>query len=169
MRKIIYQGKYLTMSTEDIDGHIYERVTLRPGVKILAVQDDKILFIKEYRAHEKSARWKLVTGWVDKENKTTLQIAKEELQEEASYQAKNWELFYHLQTTGGTVEVDTSYFIAKDLQQLPPQNNPDNDIVQEKKFLTKQEIIQKMQQKEIIWEDDMAVVWMYFENFKRNQ
>ena len=48
MRKIIHGGKYLTMSTEDIDGHLYERVTLRPGVKVIAIQDNKFLFIKEY-------------------------------------------------------------------------------------------------------------------------
>jgi hypothetical protein len=46
MRKIIHQGKYLTLSTENIQNHLYERATLRPGVKIIAIHQDKFLLIK---------------------------------------------------------------------------------------------------------------------------
>ena len=164
MRKIIYRGKYLTMSTENIDGHIYERVTLRPGVKILAIQDDKILFIKEYRTHEKSARWKLVSGWIDKEDKTTLEIAQEELREETSYQANNWKLFHEYYTPNQTIEQRASYFLATDLKLLPKQKNPDSNVVEKIVFLNKNEIIKKLQKEEIYWDEDMAVVWMYFES-----
>jgi ADP-ribose pyrophosphatase len=164
MRKIIYQGEYLTMSTENIAGHIYERVALRPGVKILAIKNNKILFIKEYRTHEKSARWKLVSGWVDKKNKTTLEIAKEELREEASYRANNWRLFHQHNTPNQTIEQSVSYFLATDLKLLSKQKNPDSNIVEEITFLNKNEVIEKLQKKEIYWDEDMAVLLMYLEN-----
>lgn len=76
MRKNVFEGKYLTMSTEDINGHIYERVNMRAGVRVVPVEDDKILFIKEYRQHEQKSRLKLIGGWVDKKDKTPLEIAK---------------------------------------------------------------------------------------------
>jgi len=164
MRKTIYQGKYITMSTETIANHIYERVTLRPGIKIIPIKNNKILFIKEYRQHEKSSRLKLVSGWVDKKNKSVLKIAKDELREEASYQAKKWSLFHTRQTPNQTIESHTDYFLAKGLTKLPQQKNPDNDIVEEVIFLTKNAIIKKLRQKKITWDDDIAVVLMYFES-----
>jgi len=166
MRKIIHRGKYLTMSTEEIDGHLYERVTMRPGVAVLPIKDDKVMFIKEYRTHEKRSSLKLISGWVDKENKTILEIAKEELKEEASMKAENWKLFYKYDTTNFTIEEKKSYFIAENLQKLPPQNNPDNDIVEEVIFLNEKEVKEKLLTKELLWSKDFLVVLMYFDKKK---
>ncbi len=166
MRKIIHQGKYLTMSTEEIDGHLYERVTMRPGLAILPVKNDKILFIKEYRTHEKKSSLKLISGWVDKEDKTTLETAQEELREEASMEAEKWELFYEYNTTNFTIEEKKSYFIAENLQKLPPQKNPDTNLVEEIVFLNEKEIKEKLLTKELLWSKDFLVVLMYFEEKK---
>ncbi len=164
MRKTIYQGKYLTMSTEKINGHLYERVSIRSGVRVLPIKNGKVLFIREFRKHEGRARLKLIGGWVDKENLTSLEIAQEELREEVSYQAGNWEKFYTYQIPNGTIEEKVDYFIARDLTKLPSQHNPDNDIVEEIVFLDRAELIEKLKKKEILWDKDMAVVLMFFES-----
>jgi len=38
MRKIVYRGKYLAMFTEEIDGHIYERVSVCSGIRVLPIK-----------------------------------------------------------------------------------------------------------------------------------
>ena len=164
MRKIIYKGKYLTMSTEEIEGHVYERVSVRSGIRVLPAKDNKILFIKEFRKHEQGSRLKLIGGWVDKENKTPLEIAKEELREEVSMKASDWELFYTYEIPNGTIEEKVDYFIAKDLEELSPQENPDSDIVEEIMFLDKKEFKEKLQAKELRWDKDVTVALMLFEN-----
>ncbi len=166
MRKIIYKGKYLTMSTEEINGHLYERVTMRAGVAVLPVKNNKILFIKEYRPHEKKSRLKLLGGWMDKKGMSPLQIAQEELREEISMKADKWKLFYKYDTKNYTIEEIKSYFIAEDLQQLPPQKNPDSDIVEEVVFLDEKELKEKLSNKEILWDKDITVALMFFEELK---
>ncbi len=166
MRKIIFQGKYLTMSTEEINGHLYERVTMRSGVAVLPIKDNKILFIKEYRPHEKKSSLKLLGGWIDKKGMSPLQIAQEELREEISMKADKWKLFYEYNTKNHTIEETKAYFIAEDLQQLPPQKNPDNDIVEEIVFLDEEELKEKLLNKEILWDKDITVVLMFFEELK---
>ncbi len=163
MRKIIHQGKYLTMSTEEISGHLYERVIMRPGIAILPIKDDKIMFIKEYRPHEGTSSLRLLGGWIDKEGKTTLEIAQEELKEEASMKAEKWKLFYQYDTTNFTVEERKSYFVAENLQKLSPQQNPDNDTVEEIIFLNEKGVKEKLLTKELLWNKDFLVVLMYFE------
>ena len=162
MRKNVFEGKYITVSVEEVGGHKYERVTLRGGIRVLPVKDNKILFIKEYRQHEKQSRLKLIGGWMDKEGKASLEIALEELREEASFSAKTWDLFYTYNTPNQTIEEHVDYFVASNLTQLSKQNNPDSDIVEEVVFLSKEEIENKLLKKEILWDKDMVVVMMYF-------
>lgn len=104
---------------------------------------------------------KLVSDWLDKPNKTALEIAQEELQEEASYQAKKWSLLHTSQNLGQTVEFPIDYFLAEDLIPLPQQKNPDNDIVEGVIFLSKEELKIKLLNKEILWDEDVAVILMY--------
>ncbi len=163
MRKIIYKGKYLTMSTEKIGKHLYERVTMRAGVAVLPIKDNKILFIREYRLHEKKSSLKLLSGWIDKKGMSPLQIAQEELREEISMKADKWRLFYKYDTKNYTVEETKTYFIAEDLQQLPPQENPDSDIVEEIVFLDEKELKEQLLNKEILWDKDIVVALMFFE------
>ena len=151
------------MSTEDVDGHIYERVSVRSGVRVLPIENGKMLFIKEFRKHEGKARLKLIGGWRDKEDLTSLEIAKEELREEISMKARNWSKFYTYETPSGTIEESVDYFVAQDLEKLPPQKNPDSDIVEEIIFLNKLELKEKLKAREIMWDKDITVALMFFE------
>lgn len=160
MRTIVHQGHYLTLSTEEVDGHLYERVSMRSGVRVIPIQDKKILFIKEYRKHEKRSRLKLISGWVDKDHVSTLDIAKEELREEVSMEAGEWSLFHTHHTSNGTIEEHVDYFIAKELHGLPKQVNPDNDIVEEQIWLDQEEFVDRVRVREILWDKDVVVVWM---------
>lgn len=126
MKEIKYQGKYLTITEEIINNHTYERVSLRPGVHVMPVDRNKILLMNEFRPHEKAARWKLVSGWVDKEHLSPLDHAKEELAEEVGMQAEEWQEVYNTIHPNGTVNANTYYFICKNITELEKKiENPD--------------------------------------------
>jgi ADP-ribose pyrophosphatase YjhB (NUDIX family) len=167
MRKNVFEGKYLTASTENVDGHIYERVSMLSGVRVIPVEDDKILFIREYRKHEKQSRLKLIGGWVDKEEKNSEEIAKEELREEVSMSAKKWELFYTYNTPNQTIEERVDYFVAKELTKLSKQYNPDGDVVEDVVFLTQKQVKEKLINREILWDKDMVVVLLLFDQINK--
>ena len=165
-----YKGKFLEITEEDMEGHIYERVKLRAGVKVLPVKNNKILFIREFRVHEKEASIKLVSGWLDKENKTPLEIAQEELAEEVSMKAKKWREFHHMNTDNFTVENKVSYFLAEDVEDLEEKViNPDHDIVEEILWLSEEEFWEMAEKKEINWfSDNFVAAILYREINKKN-
>ncbi|MCI5050689.1 MAG: NUDIX domain-containing protein [Candidatus Pacebacteria bacterium] len=126
MKEIKYQGNYLTLSEEVINNHVYERVSLRPGVHVMPVKNEKILLMHEYRPHEKKSRWKLVSGWVDKEHMSPLDHAKEELAEEVGMQAKNWSELYNTHFPNATINGNTYYFLCSEVSELEIKiENPD--------------------------------------------
>ena len=85
------------------------------------------------------------------------------MREEIFMKANNWELFYTYEMPNGTIEEKVDYFIAKDLDKLPPQENPDSDIVEEIVFLGEKELKEKLLKKEILWDKDVTVALMLFE------
>ncbi len=167
MKRIIYTGNYLKLSEENINNHIYERVMIRNGVRVIPIKDNKILFIKEYKPHENKSSIKLISGWMDKEQKSPLLTAKEELIEEVSMQADKWNLFYKYDSTNSTVEETVFYFTAKKITTLEKQDNPDNDIVEEIIFLSEKDFVRKLEKKEIQWGKDIAVLFMLFRKIRR--
>jgi len=130
MKEIKYQGKYITTSEEEINGHMYERTELQPGVHVLPIRDNKILLINELRVHEKAARWKLVSGWCDKDNLSPQEHAQEELAEEVGMQAKHWEEFFNASVPNATVSLNTRYFVCTDISDIEEKiHNPDSGEV----------------------------------------
>ena len=132
MKQTKYQGTYITASEAVIGGHTYERVELMENVHVMPIRDKKILLINEYRNHERSARWKLITGWCDKENKTPQDHAIEELAEEVGMQAEIWEKFFSSATPNATVNINSHYFVCKSISELVVKiENPDTSKVLE--------------------------------------
>ncbi len=159
MEKIIYQGNYISVSEQSIDGHIYERASLRPGVHVVPIKDDKVLFMKEYRTHEGIVRFKLVSGWCDKEGKTALDHAQEELAEELGMEAETWEEFHCSNAPGATVNPNTTYFICRNLKTLEHKpENPDTGCrVLEHEWMDVEAIYACLNNK-TMWIDDSALV-----------
>lgn len=126
MEKTLYQGNYLRLTEEEIQGHIFERVYLKDSVIVFPCDaQGRLLFIEEYRAHETpQRRWKTVTGHIDPGD-TPEATVKRELQEEIGYRANSMELLYH-QVSTGTVNTRVWIYLAWDLEpsKLP---NPDGE------------------------------------------
>jgi len=172
MRKIVYKGNFLEVSEESREGwdHPYERVKIRSGVKILPVKDDKILFIREYRVAEQETAIKLISGWMDKEGKSPIQIAKEELAEEVGMKAEKWWEFHHMNTDNFTIENKVWYLVAENVEELEVKpENPDHDIIEEVLWLTEEEFWKMADKKNINWFSDNFVAAMLYRELKQKK
>ena len=135
MEKMKYQGKFIQVTEEKIDGNVWERVYLKDGVLIFPLdKDQNILMIEERRPHEKkNIRLKFVTGLID-EGEDPLGTAERELQEEIGYRPNKVEILFSKETNG-TVNNKFYQILATDLEvsKLP---NPDGEdtIVSVKSF-----------------------------------
>lgn len=170
MKHIKYQGKYITTSEEEINGHVYERTELIPNVHVLPIRDSKILLMNEFRTHEKTSRWKLITGWAEKEGKTLVEHAQEELAEEVGMQAENWEEFFDGSAPNATVSLNTHYFICTDISELDEKvNNPDTSIVLEYDWFSYEEIFELINVGKMYPdESSMIALWYLYSKKKLN-
>lgn len=155
MKEVKYKGNYLEVSEEILDGHTYERVLLKSGVRVYPVKENKILIINEQKRHEGISRWKFIGGWLDKDGKDELVTAKEELLEEVGMKSDEWEQFHVFDTGNATVGIKSTYFIVKNPKVVdnPPQN-PDLDIINEFKWVDLAELWQMIDDKKLLWDFD---------------
>jgi len=158
-KKTVYKGNYITVTEEMMGDHTYERMVLRPGVCVIPAKDGEILLIKEFRAHEKGARWKAVSGWMDKDGLDNLTIAKEELAEEVGMAAENWEKLPHFDIVDKTISIETSYFIAHDpyLLEDPPEN-PDHDEIEQLRWVSLRAYEIMLENGEMMWDRDALYI-----------
>lgn len=165
MKEIVYNGNYITTSEEIIDGHTYERAELIPNVHVLPIRDNKILLMKEFRAHEKGYRWKLVSGWCDKTGKSPLEHAQDELAEEVGMKAENWEELLYANVPNATVNLNTYYYICTDISKLQqPIENPDiHSTVLEYDWFSFDDIFRLINEKKM-WPgaSSMMAVWYLY-------
>lgn len=150
MEKIAWQGNIIKVTTELIDGNVWERAYLHDGVVIFPVTDEgKILLIRERRPHEKpTVRLKPVSGMLDSDQ-SPIETANRELQEEIGLKAAKLEHYwtYH---ASGSVNSNAHFFLARGLSvsKLP---NPDGDVVEEIIAYTPEEIDAKVRNEEMRW------------------
>lgn len=162
MKKIKFQGKYITTSEEEINGHTYERTELIPNVHVLPIRDNKILLMNEYRTHEKSSRWKLITGWAEKPGKSLLEHAQEELAEEVGMQAMHWEEFFDSSVPNATVNVNTHYFVCTDITELEKKiPNPDSGEVIEYSWFSFDQLFELINDRKI-WPGSSTMVALWY-------
>ena len=168
MKKNVYKGRYISVSEERINNHVYERVQLRPGVQVIPVEGETVLLIKEKRTHEDTHRWKLVSGWRDKEDKTALEHAQEELAEEANMKAKHWEELEGSALESATFNPNTTYFLCHEVSELPYEHeNPDSCIVYDKRWFSFEEVFELVSTKEAWCDDTILVALVVLYNQKK--
>lgn len=127
MEEIKYQGKFIKVTEESIEGTVWERVYLNDGVMVYPLTDDhKIYMIKEKRPHEdQSIRFKFVTGLMDPDDQDPLITANREMQEEIGFRAKRLQVLMQRKSSG-TINNRFYQIIAQDLvpSKIP---NPDGE------------------------------------------
>ena len=150
MEIVKYQGNYMKVTEELIDGNNWERCYLRDGVIIYAIDNDgKFILIREKRPHElEKIRLRFVAGHLEP-GLTVLENANKELREEIGLRANKLEQFFELRSSG-TVNNSVSFVIARDFveDKIP---NPDGDVIVSIEKFTYDELMQKILNDELRW------------------
>lgn len=96
----------------------------RPGAVAIAAitKNDELILIKQFRPPIGKYVLSLPAGLIDK-NKSILEIAKDELLEEAGFVARNWRLISESYNSTGILNEQLFLFLATDIFYFEARNN----------------------------------------------
>jgi ADP-ribose pyrophosphatase len=103
-------------SAEDETGFIVQRsvVRHRGSAVMMAVDQDRILLVRQYRLPADKMMWELPAGKVD-EGETPFEAAQRELVEETGYSAATWKELTTFYPSPGYIEEKMTIFLATGL------------------------------------------------------
>lgn len=115
----VYEGKIITVYKDDVelsDEHKSFREVVRHsgGVVILAIKDDKILFVRQFRYPMKSVLLELPAGKLEYGEDPFL-AAQRELEEETGYNAEKWTDLGYVYSSPGYSDEKLYLYKAEDL------------------------------------------------------
>lgn len=118
--KIVYDGKIMTIRCDEVqvaDGHksFREVVEHSGGVTIVAIKNDSILFVKQFRYPIKQVMLELPAGKLEK-GENPDEACERELEEETGYRAKHWTSLGHIYTSIGFCNEKLYLYLAQDLE-----------------------------------------------------
>lgn len=152
MEEIKYQGNFVKVTEENIDGNVWERVYLQDGVQVFPINSEgKIALIEEKRPHEKNkVRLKFVTGLMDAKDDDPLETANREMQEEIGYKAKNLKVLIHREASG-TINNNFYQIVATGLEESKIPNPDGEDTILSIKFYSISEIEELLEKEKLPW------------------
>jgi len=115
----VYRSKIFRVTDDrasDESGFEIHRAIVRHAgsAVMMAVEEDRVLLVRQFRLPAGKELWELPAGKVD-EGEQPLDAAKRELQEETGYSAKNWRPLVSFFPTPGYVEERMTLFLATEL------------------------------------------------------
>lgn len=118
--KVVYDGKIMTVKFDEVevsDGHhsFREVVEHSGGVVIVAIKDNSILFVKQFRYPLKQVLLELPAGKLEK-GENPDEACERELEEETGYCAKHWTSLGHIFTSCGFCNEKLYLYLAQDLE-----------------------------------------------------
>ena len=122
-RRVIHRGRIATFTLEDEKWEIIEH---KPAVGVLAVQDGKMLFVRQYRPAIRGHTLEIPAGLVEPGEDTMLAAARE-FSEECNLGGELRLLTRFYSSPGFTDEFLTLYE-ASDLRPVPGTPDADEDI-----------------------------------------
>lgn len=137
----VFRGKVIDVKRDDIlvsNGHksIREVVEHSGGVVILAIKDNKILTVNQFRYPIKTTSIELPAGKLEIGENPDF-ASKRELEEETGYIAKKWKSLGYIYTSVGFCNEKLYLYLATDLEYK--QVNPDEDeIIETKEYPIKE-------------------------------
>jgi len=127
----VFKGKVIDVKRDEVlvsNGHqsLREVVEHTGGVVILAIKDDKLLTVRQYRYPLQAESIELPAGKLEKGENPDL-AAKRELEEETGYIAKEWKSLGYIYTSPGFCDEKLYLYLAKYLTYK--RQNPDEDEI----------------------------------------
>lgn len=86
----------------------------RGSAVMMAVEDDRVLLVRQYRLPADKMLWELPAGKLD-DGETPIVAARRELAEETGYSAENWKLLVSFYPSPGYIEEQMHVFLATGL------------------------------------------------------
>ncbi|MDJ1372388.1 NUDIX domain-containing protein [Gulosibacter molinativorax] len=116
-----YRGWVWNLRAETVrygDGELQREFIDHTGaVQIIALdEEDRVLFIRQYRHPVRSRTWEIPGGLLDAPGESALEAAKRELAEEADYSASHWAVLVDFWTTPGGSSESIRVYLARGLK-----------------------------------------------------
>lgn len=117
--EMIYEGRILNLRVDTVELHDRkyskrEIVEHSNAVAIIAIKDNRVFFVKQYRIAIDQVMLEIPAGLIDP-NEVPREAALRELQEEIGYSANSLEFLYDSYSSPGFTDEKTSFFLAQDL------------------------------------------------------
>jgi ADP-ribose pyrophosphatase len=117
--KPIFEGRIISLQVDEVrlpNGELATReIVKHPGaVAVLAIVQDKLLVVEQYRKPMERSMVEIPAGKLDK-GEEPLEAAKRELEEETGYQAGTWTLVSSFYTSPGFADEEIHLYLAEDL------------------------------------------------------
>lgn len=129
--EVVFSNKWMKLIRNDVihpNGNKgeYTYMNAIPGVVIIAYEDNSIYLIQEYKYPIDKWIWNLITGGIS-DGLEPLNVAKDELREEANITANKWLSLGNFYTAPGIEITDNFTFLATELIVGDSQNNGEGD------------------------------------------
>lgn len=131
--ELIYDGKVTKYFVEDVllpNGKESKREIVRhdgAAAVIAFTEDEKLLFVKQYRKAIEKISIEIPAGLKDAEDENGLKTAKRELEEETGYQAKDWNFVSSYYSTPGFTDEFLEIYEANRLIKIENPLPKDED------------------------------------------
>jgi len=132
-----YENAWLRVREDQVvrpDGSagIYGVVEIRPSVGILAFNEkNELAIVGQWRYALERYSYEIVRGGSGEGETNMLAVARRELQEEAGFEAGEWQPFGSADVCNGVTTDVQHFFIAKDLRFVGTNQDPYEDIITE--------------------------------------
>ena len=141
--EMIYKGKILNLKKINVvlDNGIEstrEIVEHKGAVTIIVFENDKFLFVKQYRKAHEEILLEFPAGKLE-EGEDPLECAKRELEEETGYKSDNLELIQVIYPSPGFCTEKIYLYKALELSKGEKNFDPDEDLITE--WIAKEEVL----------------------------
>ena len=128
--KTIYDTPIFKILEDQYEGHSVIRIDSPNWVNILAFnENDELLLIKQYRHGTQSIVLETPGGLIDPSDKSPLEAAKRELQEETGYTTDAWKELSWVYANPAYQNNKCYFFVAKNIKKTSEQKlDPDERI-----------------------------------------
>lgn len=137
-KETIYESPWIKVREDKViapDGSdsIYNVVETKLAVGILAIKNDEVYLVGQYRYPIEQYSWEIIEGGVE-EGESALETAKRELREEAGLVADKWtELGHKIHLSNCMSDEVGILFLAEDLKEVDKDPDP-TEVLEVKKI-----------------------------------
>ena len=165
-KNLKYKGKIIDLYVDDVisstgNSCIREYVHHNGGAGILAVKDDKILLIKQFRYPYQKDIYEIPAGKVEL-NEEPYNTALRELEEECGYKANSLISLGYIYPTCGYSDEIIYLYLANDFIKTKTNFDIDEDI--NSYWFNKDEVLEMIKNKEIVDAKTIVAIFKYLNN-----